>query len=540
MRVTASFLPLVSLVAALFSPASAYPGFGDASLLERDAPFVTDLFEGVHLKQKQSSVNASDLTYTTENGKPWFQPLGAQRAGSSGPLLLQDSHLIDTLAHFARERIPERVVHARGAGAHGYFEATTDFASRYSVASLFQKGTKTSVTMRFSTVGGGRGSADQARDPRGVAIKFRTKTGILDWVFNNTPVFFIRDPAAFRLFIHTQKTSPATNARSWDEFWSWPAEFPESLLQFLRLFSDLGTPYGFRHMDAWSGHTYRLVKDDGSWVYARVQLKTDQGVKNFTDAEAAKVSGMNDAWATEDLYNAIEGGKYPSWTVGIAVKTPEEAAQYKYDVLDLTKDWPDANYEEVGKITLTQNPTNYFAEIEQSHFSPSNMIEGWEASNDPVLQSRLFSYNDAGRHRLGPNYLDIPVNCPFSSVANYDRDGAISTSGNQGSRPNYPSLKDQLKLSSKPKTLIQDELKGQTVYYQSEINPDIDFEQPRMFYEGLSAQDQKNLHSNIGGKVIKVKDQDIVNQLLGQFEKVSPQLASGVRSAMKEAANEQP
>lgn len=216
--------------------------------------YKTDLFEGTDLKQEQSTLNNSDLTYTQRNGKQYFQPLGAQRAGEKGPLLLQDVHLIDTLASFNRERVPERVVHARGAGAHGFFEATTDYAEKLSAADVFVKGTRTSVTMRFSTVGGARGSADQARDPRGVAIKFRTKQGILDWVvsrtsfelgcniaannlyyqFNNTPVFFIRDPAKFPRFIHTQKTDPATNVRDWNTFWSWPAQFPESLLQFLR------------------------------------------------------------------------------------------------------------------------------------------------------------------------------------------------------------------------------------------------------------------------------------------------------------------
>ncbi|KXT15438.1 hypothetical protein AC579_10582 [Pseudocercospora musae] len=301
--------------------------------------YSADLFQGTDLKQKDSSLNNSDLWYTERNGKKYFQPLGAQRAGEKGPLLLQDVHLVDTLATFNRERIPERIVHARGAGAHGFFEATTDFAENLSAADVFKKGTRTSITMRFSTVGGARGSADEARDPRGFAIKFRTKQGILDWVFNNTPVFFIRDPVKFPRFIHTQKTDPATNVRDWNTFWSWPAQFPEALLQFLRLFSDLGTPYGFRHMDGWSGHTYRLVKDDGSWVYCRVYVSTDQGVKNFTAAEAAKVAGDNDAWATKDLYDAIESGNYPSWTVGIATKTPKEAEEYRYDILDLTKDW---------------------------------------------------------------------------------------------------------------------------------------------------------------------------------------------------------
>ncbi|KAN0066254.1 hypothetical protein ACQY0O_000348 [Thecaphora frezii] len=531
MKLSSSFAGLAAMLGLAATAVHAFPGYAKRA----DAGF--DLFQGTHLQESQSSLNASQLPrYTLENGAPYFQPAGAQRAGPNGPLLLQDTHLLDSLAHFVRERIPERIVHARGLGAHGVFEVTTDFASRYSVADVFKKGTKSSVTMRFSTVGGGRGSADVARDPRGVAIKIRTKQGILDWVFNNTPVFFIRDPAKFPLFIHTQKTHPATNTRNWDDFWAWPGQFPESLLQFLRLFSDLGTPYGVRYMDAWSGHTYRLVQADGSWVYARVKLTSDQGIRNFTAAEAATVAGANDAWATQDLYDAIEEGNYPSWTVGIAIKTAEEAAKYRYDVLDLTKDWPDATWHEVGKITLNQNPDNYFAEIEQSHFSPSNVVPGWAPSADPVLQSRLFSYNDAGRHRLGPNYLAIPVNCPVSSVANFARDGVGASDGNQGSRPNYPSILDQLKVIDRPKTVIEDKLEGSTVHYLSSINPDVDYEQPRQFYtEQLTQADRQNLHDNIGGTLVNVQHKVILNNLLAQFSKISPDLTKGVKASLAKA-----
>ncbi|EPQ32272.1 uncharacterized protein PFL1_00469 [Pseudozyma flocculosa PF-1] len=533
MKLSASFASLAAMLAVAATAVTAFPEYAKRAAPGGDS----DFFQGGRLKESQAFNNASQMPfYTTENGAPYFQPHGAQRAGPNGPLLLQDTHLLDTLAHFVRERIPERIVHARASGAHGVFEVTTDAASKYSMADVFKKGTKSSVTMRISTVGGGRGSADTARDPRGVAIKIRTKSGILDWVFNNTPVFFIRDPLKFPTFIHTQKTDPATNTRRWDDFFAWPGQFPESLLQFLRLFSDLGTPKGVRGMDAWSGHTYRLVQSDGSWVYAKVKLTSNQGIHNFTAAEAAAVAGQNDAWATQDLYDAIENGNYPSWTVGIAVKTAEEAAKYRYDVLDLTKDWPDAKYEEVGKITLNQNPQNYFAEIEQAHFSPSNMVEGWAASADPVLQSRLFSYNDAGRHRLGPNYLDIPVNCPLSSVANFDRDGVSSVHGNQGHRPNYPSILDKLKVLDRPKTVIEDKLEGSTVHYESKINPDIDYEQPRQFYEQqLTQSDRDNLHSNFAGAMANVKASIIIDNLMAQFQKISPKLAAGVQAELQKA-----
>ncbi|CAK1363215.1 unnamed protein product [Cercospora beticola] len=499
--------------------------------------YTTDLFEGTRLKEEQSVLNNSDLTYTDRNGKKNWSPLSALRAGEKGPLLLQDAALIDTLATFNRERVPERVVHARGAGAHGFFEATTDYASNFSAASVFQRGTRTSVTMRFSTVGGARGSADQARDPRGFAIKFRTKEGILDWVFNNTPVFFIRDPAKFPRFIHTQKTDPAKNARDWNTFWSWPAQFPESLLQFLRLFSDLGTPYGFRHMDGWSGHTYKLVKDDGSWVYTRVYLSTDQGVRNMTASEAAQISGENDAWATADLYDHIEAGEYPSWTVGIATMTPEQAEEYRYDVLDLTKDWLGVEYQEIGRIFLTQNPDNYHAEIEQSHFTPANIVPGWEPSNDPVLQSRLFAYGDAGRYRIGVNAEDIPVNCPLTSVANFDRDGHLSSTGNQGSRLNFPAeYLDPINVIDRPGTAIESPIEGDsTVQWLSAIDEDIDYEQPRLFYQGFSQTDKDHLYSNIAGTLVNVNHQEVLDALFVQFGKIDQALLNGVQTAYEQA-----
>lgn len=293
-------------------------------------------------------------------------------------------------------------------------------------------------------------------------------------------------------------------------------------------------------MDVWSGHTYKLVKDDGSWVYARVYLSTDQGVKNFTGPEATKIAGEQDTWATQDLYDNIESGNFPSWTVGIATKTEAEAAAYRYDVLDLTKDWPDAEYHEVGKITLTQNPENYFAEIEQSHFSPSNIVPGWIPSNDPVLQSRLFAYNDAARHRIGANYLDVPVNCPFASVANFDRDGHLAVHGNQGSRPNFPYAEDALKVISRPGTEIDGPLNAtSTTHFEYQIK-DIDYEQPRMFYEKtMSANDRQNLHSNIGGTLPMVKNQDVLDQLFEQFGKISKDLEAGVKKAYQDAKTAQ-
>ncbi|PWN52055.1 catalase-like protein [Violaceomyces palustris] len=527
-----TFVPTALLLAAASANA------GPVEHLRRAAGYTFDLFTGTRLQQDLSSQPSTSLEYTTENGRPHFQPMGAQRVGMDGPLLLQDTHLIDTLAHFVRERIPERVVHARGAGAHGYFEVTTDFAEQYSMADVFKKGTKVPATVRFSTVGGGRGSADEARDPRGFAIKLRSKKGILDWVFNNTPVFFIRDPAKFRTFIHTQKTHPQTNLRDKNMFWDYIANNEESMLQVLRLMSDLGTPYGFRHMSGWSGHTYRLVKENGDWVYTRVLLETDQGVKNFTGPEADAISGTNQEFGTQDLFESIEKGDYPSWTVKFQVMTAKEAENYRYSVLDLTKDWLDVPYHEVGKLVLTQNPLNYHAEVEQAHFSPSNMVEGWEASADPVLQSRLFSYNDAGRYRLGPNYIDIPVNCPFSQVANFDRDGVSATLGNQGSRPNYLSTEDRIKVPTKPAYIDNQHQvwTGQTVYYQSQMNETLDYEQPKQFWnQQLDQQGRENLIKNTAGSLSLATDQNVVEKTLQVLAKVSTELSEGVRKAIQES-----
>lgn len=285
-------------------------------------------------------------------------------------------------------------------------------------------------------------------------------------------------------------------------------------------------------MDAWSGHTYRLVHDDGSWVYTRVYLSTDQGIKNFTASEAAAKSGDNDAWATKELYDTIESGDYPSWTVGIATMTEEEAANYRYDVLDLTKDWLNVTYHEIGRIHLTQNPDNYHAEIEQAHFSPGRTVPGWEPSADPVLQSRLFAYSDAGRYRIGANMEDIPVNCPHASVANFDRDGHLSQQGNQGSRKNFPAeFIDPINVISKPNTTVDDNLSGTTVHWQSEIDEDIDYEQPRLFYESFSQADKDNLYSNIAGTLVNVDNQVVFDAILKQWKIVSPALASGIAAA---------
>ncbi|KAF8511280.1 catalase-domain-containing protein [Hysterangium stoloniferum] len=492
-----------------------------------DISFAFDIFDGPGLQDSTASKPPQDLEYTTGGGVPYPQPYEAQRISETGPLLLQDFHLIESLAHFARERIPERVVHAKGAGAHGYFETTTDFAKQYTMADLFQRvGERTPVTVRFSTVGGEKGSSDAARDPRGFSIKqVPVINALSNSLTNNLPVFFIRDPAKFPNFIHTQKRNPQTNLKDHDVCHYYLSSNPESLYQVMRLFSDLGTPAGFRFMNGWSGHSYRLVHTDGSFVYVKVSLYSDQGIRNHTNSEATELSGSNPDFLTQDLYEAIEQGDTPSWTAYFQVLTADEAEKYRYNVLDLTKEWDpkDVPLHEVGRLHLTQNPANYFAEIEQAGFSPSHMVEGWEPSADPVLQSRLFSYPDAHRYRLGVNYQQIPVNCPLNPVANFQRDGHMNVDGNQGSRPNYPSTVQPLNLPNRPYYDNHTLWIGSAVRYLSTIS-DIDFEWPRYFWGNMSQTDQNNFVDNVVGHLGQVISPDIRLRQANVFSRADREL----------------
>ena len=379
-------------------------------------------------------------TLTTNFGAPIDDDQNTVTAGSPGPALLQDIHLIEKLAHFDRERIPERVVHAKGAGAHGYFEVTHD-VTRYTKAKfLSEVGKRTEVLVRLSTVGGEKGSADAARDPRGFAVKFYTEEGNYDLVGNNTPVFFIRDPLKFPDFIHTQKRHPATNLKDPDMFWDFLSLTPESIHQVTILFSDRGTPRSFRHMNGYGGHTFKWYNDTGEYYWVKTHLKTDQGIQNLTRQEADRLAGEDPDHATRDLHQAIERGEYPSWTVSLQIMTPEQAGEYRFDPFDITKVLPHGDFPLVpaGRMVLNRNPENYFAEVEQSAFSPGNFVPGIAASPDKLLQGRLFSYHDTHRHRLGPNYHLIPVNRAKGVPAdNYQRDGAMRTDANAGGGPNY-------------------------------------------------------------------------------------------------------
>ena len=318
---------------------------------------------------------------------------------------------------------------------------THDVSHLTSIDMLSKVGKKTPVVTRFSTVGGEKGSPDTARDPRGFSVKFYTDEGNWDWVYNNTPVFFIRDPTLFPVFIHTQKRNPQTNLKDATMFWDYLSTHQESIHQVMTLFSDRGTPYSYRHMNGYSGHTHKWTKPDGTFNYVQIHLKTDQGIKNFTNEEAGKMASANPDWNTQDLFEAIQKGDYPSWTVYVQVLSPEQAEKFRWNIFDLTKVWPqkEVPLQPFGKLTLNKNVENYFAEIEQVAFSPSHLVPGVEPSADPVLQSRLFSYPDTHRHRLGTNYQQIPVNAPLRAFNPYQRDGAMAVNGNYGANPGYPS-----------------------------------------------------------------------------------------------------
>ena len=379
-------------------------------------------------------------TMTTDAGRPVGDNQNSLTVGPRGPVVFEDFLLFEKMAHFNRERIPERVVHAKGAGAYGYFVCTNKDMPKYSRAKMFSAvGNRTPLLIRFSTVGGEKGSADTERDPRGFAIKFYSDEGNWDMTGNNTPIFFIRDPLKFGDFIHTQKRDPQTNLKSPTMMWDFWSLSPESLHQVTILFSDRGTPDGYRHMNGYSSHTFSLVNEKNDLFYVKWHFKTKQGIKNFTREQADEMRGKDPDYAQRDLFEAIARGDYPRWRVCVQIMPEQEAETYHINPFDLTKVWPHKDYPlvEVGEMVLNRNPDNYFAEIEQAAFEPRNIVPGMGFSPDKMLQARLISYPDAHRYRLGVNYDTLPVNKPQCPVHTYHRDGAMRFDGNHGGAVNY-------------------------------------------------------------------------------------------------------
>ena len=363
---------------------------------------------------------------TTDAGIPVASDEHSLTVGPDGPILLQDHYLIEQMAQFNRERVPERQPHAKGGGAFGRFEVTND-VSAYTKAAVFQPGTKTDMMARFSTVAGERGSPDTWRDPRGFALKFYTTEGNYDMVGNNTPVFFIRDPMKFQHFIRSQKRRADNNLRDHDMQWDFWSLSPESAHQVTWLMGDRGIPRSWRHMNGYSSHTYMWVNAAGEKFWVKYHFLTDQGIEFFTQDEADQMASVDTDYHHRDLYEHIAAGEYPSWTLKMQIMPFEDAKTYRFNPFDLTKVWPHGDYPliEVGKMTLDRNPTDYHTEMEQAAFQPNNLVPGIGPSPDKMLLGRLFAYADAHRHRIGANYQQLPVNAPQSPVHSYSKDGAM-------------------------------------------------------------------------------------------------------------------
>jgi len=370
---------------------------------------------------KDDSQNTTD-----DAGIPVSSDEHSLTVGPDGPILLQDHYLLEQMANFNREKIPERQPHAKGAGAFGYFEVTCDL-SAYTKAAVFQPGVKTDTLIRFSTVAGEQGSPDTWRDPRGFALKFYTKEGIYDMVGNNTPVFFIRDAMKFQHFIRSQKRRADSGLRDHDMQWDFWTLSPESAHQVTWLMGDRGIPKNWRHMDGFSSHTYMWINAKDERFFVKYHFKTDQGIDFLTQEEADHLAGVDGDYHRRDLFNAIKQGNYPSWTLKMQIMPFDKAATYRINPFDLTKVWPHGDYplQELGRLTLNRNPTDFHTEIEQAAFEPSNMVPGIGPSPDKMLLARLFSYPDAHRARLGVNYKQIPVNAPKNPVHSYSKDGAM-------------------------------------------------------------------------------------------------------------------
>jgi len=474
---------------------------------------------------------------TTENGAPVENNQQSQTAGPNGPVLMQDHHLIEKLARFDRERIPERVVHARGSGAFGTFEVKADVTRWTKARFLSQVGKKTEVLARFSTVALELGSADTVRDPRGFALKFYTEEGNYDLVGNNTPIFFIRDPLKFPDFIHSQKRDPYTHVQEPDNAWDFFSHSPETTHQFTWLFGDRGIPKSYRHMDGFGSHTFQWVNAKGEAFWVKYHFKTNQGIECFTAEEAQRVAGENPNHHHLDLLRAIERGDHPSWTVQVQIMPLAEAQSYRFNPFDLTKVWPHKDYPkiDIGTLTLNRNPDNYFAEIEQAAFNPANFVPGIGPSPDKMLQGRLFSYGDTQRYRLGINHTQLPVNCPHATrAANYGRDGAMRYD-NGGRSPNYEpnSFSDAPKQSNEP-VYAPLEIHGWTGSHAWTRHPqDNDFVQAGDLYRLMDEAAKQRLVGNIAGSLGAVTRQDIIDRAVAHFRQADTDFGARLDKAIR-------
>jgi len=444
---------------------------------------------------------------TRENGMSVADHNNVLTAGPRGPMVLQDAWFLEKMAHFDREVIPERRMHAKGSGAFGKFTVTNDI-TQYTKAKLFSKtGKETLVFVRFSTVAGERGAADAERDIRGFAIKFYTEEGNWDLVGNNTPVFFIRDPIHFPDLNHAIKRDPKTNMRSAQSNWDFWTMLPEALHQVTIVMSDRGIPHGYRHMHGFGSHTYSLFNDKNERVWVKFHLKTQQGIKNLSDQEAETLIAKNRESAQHDLFYAIEHGDYPRWTMSFQIMTQEQAKVYRDNPFDITKVWSHKDYPliDVGVLELNRNPENYFADVEQAAFNPANIVPGIGPSPDKLLQGRLFSYGDAQRYRLGVNHIAIPVNAPRCSVHSYHRDGLMRVDGNYGATKGYHPNSYGEWAEQKEYAESSLAIEGTVDYHDPYINDDC-FYQPGDLYRLMTEDKRAILIKNTATNIASVTD----------------------------------
>ncbi len=478
---------------------------------------------------------------TTESGNPISNNQNSMTAGPRGPMLMQDYALIEKMAHFNRERVPERVVHAKGYGAHGTFTVTHDI-SKWTRAKLFGKvGNTCPMLSRFSTVGGESGSADIARDPRGFSLKFYTEEGNWDMVGNNTPVFFIRDPLKFSDFIRTQKRDPGTHLKPHWRRWDYWGLSPEAIHQVMILYSDRGTPVSARFMHGYGSHTYSFWNAAGERSWVKFHFISQQGIKNVSDKEATQIMGANPDSSTEEFHNAIAAGDFPRWTMKVQIMPEAEAERVPFNPFDLTKVWPHAEYplHEVGVVEMNRSADNYFAEIEQAAFEPSNIVPGIGFSPDKVLQNRILSYGDAHRYRIGTNYQQIPVNRPLAPVATYNRDGSLRVDGNGGGGVDYEpnsfgGPKEDLSVMEPPLRID-----GNGARYTTYSGDDEDlYGQPRVLWEKvLDDQGRANLVENIVGSMSNptmgiANPRPIQERMLHHWYKVHPDMGRRIADGL--------
>lgn len=475
----------------------------------------------------------------TASGRPYYEYENSMTVGNRGPVLLQDYFLHEDMAHFNRERIPERVVHAKGAGAYGTFTVTHDI-SIYTKAKIFSEiGKQTKMFARFSQVGGEKGSADSERDPRGFALKFYTEDGNWDLVGNNTPVFFIKDPKKFSHFIHTQKRDPKTNCKSPTMIWDFWSLNPESLHQVIILMSDRGTPASYRFMHGFGSHTFSLINENNERTWVKFHFRTMQGIKNFTGKEANEMRGIDPDQAQRDLVDAIEKKDFPQWSLAIQVMNEKQAKEFKFNPFDITKIWSHKEFPliDVGIMELNKIPENYFRDVEQSAFAPAHVVDGIAYSPDKMLQGRLLSYPDAHRYRLGVNYEHIPVNkCPYM-VTNYQRDGLMQTGDNGGASSNYrPNSFDDVHVDEnykEPSTELESNVSD---WFDRNENDNDHYSQPGILFRNvMNEQDKKNLVSNIISSMKGItgeKKDEIINRSLCHFFRADIQLGMSIAQGL--------